>query len=81
LGKEGWFGWWDNPAVETMVAQWLEAPDEAGRKQLANAINKAALEGVGSIPLGQAFVRTMFRDTVTGMAEGGAPYPWGIKPA
>ncbi len=81
LGKDGWFGWWDNPAVETMVAQWLEAPDDAGRKRLADAINKAALEGVASIALGQAFIRTMFRDNVTGMAEGGAPYPWGIKPA
>lgn len=81
LGKDGWFGWWESPAVETMVAQWLETPDEAGRKRLADAINKAALEGVASIPLGQAFVRTMFRDSVTGMREGGAPYPWGIKPA
>ena len=81
LGKDGWFGWWDNPGVEKMVAQWLEAPDDASRKTLANAINKAALESVASIPLGQAFVRTMFRDNVLGMAEGGAPYPWGIRPA
>ena len=81
LGKDGWFGWWDNPSVEKMVEQWLETPDEAGRKRLAGAINKAALEGVASIPLGQAFVRTMFRDSVIGMAEGGAPYPWGLKPA
>ena len=81
LGREGWFGWWDNPAVETMVAKWLETPDADGRKQLADAINKTALEKVASIPLGQAFVRTMFRDSVVGMAEGGAPYPWGIRPA
>jgi peptide/nickel transport system substrate-binding protein len=81
LGKEGWFGWWENPKVEMMVAEWLEVPDDAARKRLAAAINKAALEGVGSIPLGQAFVRTMFRDNVNGMAEGSAPYPWGIKPA
>jgi peptide/nickel transport system substrate-binding protein len=81
LGKDGWFGWWDNPAVETMVAQWLEAPDQASRKKLADGINKAALEGVASIPLGQAFIRTMYRDSITGMAEGGSPYPWGIRPA
>ena len=80
LGADGWFGWWSNPHVEEMVTDWLKAPDDAERKRLANAINKAALEGVGSIPLGQAFVRTMFRSNVTGMREGGAPYPWGIKP-
>jgi peptide/nickel transport system substrate-binding protein len=81
LGKDGWFGWWNSPDVEHMVADWLDAPDEAGRKRIADAINKAAMDGVGSIPLGQAFIRTMFRDTVTGMAEGGSPYPWGVKPA
>jgi peptide/nickel transport system substrate-binding protein len=81
LGKDGWFGWWDNPGVETMVAQWLDAPDDDSRKKLAFAINRAALEGVASIPLGQAFIRTMYRDSVVGMAEGGAPYPWGISPA
>jgi peptide/nickel transport system substrate-binding protein len=81
LGTDGWFGWWTNPTVETMVAEWLEAPDDASRKRLASAINKAALEGVASIPLGQAFIRTMFRDNITGIAEGGAPYPWGVRPA
>ncbi len=81
LGKDGWFGWWESPQVEEMVANWLTAPDEAGRVRLARAINKAALEGVGSIPLGQAFVRTMYRGNLTGMREGSAPYPWGLKPA
>ena len=81
LGREGWFGWWDSPAVEQLVADWLAAPDDAGRIRLARAINKTALEGVGSIPLGQAFVRTMYRANLTGMREGSAPYPWGLKPA
>ena len=81
LGKDGWFGWWDSPSTEQLVAEWLEAPDDAGRKRLADAINKAAMEGVASIPLGQAFIRTMFRASVTGVRQGGAPYPWGVKPA
>ena len=80
-GKDGWFGWWDSPQVEAMVGQWLDAPDDASRLKLAQGINKAALEGVASVPLGQSFIRTMYRDTMTGMAEGGAPYPWGVKPA
>lgn len=41
---------------------------------LAQAINKMALEDVGSMPLGQAFVRTMCCDNMTGMREGTAPY-------
>ena len=81
LGKDGWFGWWDSPATEAKVAAWLDAPDDASRKTVALDINKAALEGVASIPLGQAFIRTMYRKSVTGMREGSAPYPWGLKPA
>ena len=52
LGKDGWFGWWDSPSTEQLVAEWLEAPDDAGRKRLADAINKAAMEGVGVDPAG-----------------------------
>ena len=81
LGKDGWFGWWNSPSTEQLVAEWLEAPDDAGRKHIADAINKAAMDGVASIPLGQAFIRTMFRASVTGVRQGGAPYPWGVKPA
>lgn len=81
LGKDGWFGWWNSPATEEKVAAWLEAADEAGRVRLAGEINKAAMEGVASIPLGQAFVRTMYRKSIAGMRQGSAPYPWGIKPA
>ena len=66
---------------EQLVAEWLEAPDDAGRKRLADAINKAAMEGVASIPLGQAFIRTMFRTSITDVPRGGAPYPWGVRPA
>ncbi len=81
LGREGWFGWWDSPHVEELVSDWLKAPDEAARLKLAQAINKAALEGVASIPLGQAFIRAMYRGNVAGMREGSAPYPWGVKQA
>lgn len=80
LGKEGWFGWWDSPSTEKLVAEWLDAPDDATRKRLADAVNKAALEGVASIPLGQAFIRTMYRASITGVRQGGAPYPWGVRP-
>jgi peptide/nickel transport system substrate-binding protein len=79
LGAEGWFGWWNSPGVEKMVAEWLDAPDEASRKKLSDAINKDALEGVATIPLGMSFVRTMFRKDIAGVAQGNSPYPWGVK--
>ena len=41
LGKDGWFGWWNSPAVEQMVAEWLAATDDAARKRLTDGINRA----------------------------------------
>ncbi len=81
LGKEGWFGWWSNPHVEEMVGEWLDAPDEASRKRLAESISQEAMEGVASIPLGQSYIRTMFRNSITGVLQGAAPYPWNVRPA
>ena len=81
LGKDGWFGWWSNPRVEEMVSEWLDAPDQGSRTRLAEAVAKEAMEGVATIPLGQSYIRTMFRTSITGVLQGGAPYPWNVRPA
>ncbi len=80
-GRDAWFGWWNSPAVEAKAAEWLAATDDATRKSLADAMNLIAMQGAGTIPLGQAFIRTMYRNSMIGMREGAAPYPWGIRPA
>ena len=77
-GGRGWFGWWDSPQVEGMVQEWLEAPDEARRKQIGGAIGDLALDQVATVPLGMFYVRTAYRRGLTGMLEGPAPYPWGV---
>jgi peptide/nickel transport system substrate-binding protein len=79
LGADGWFGWWKGPHVEEMVSQWLDAPDDATRKRLSDEINKEALEGVATIPLGQSFIRTMYRTSITGVMPGNSPYPWNVR--
>jgi peptide/nickel transport system substrate-binding protein len=79
LGAAGWFGWWSSPDVERKVSEWLDAPDDASRKVLSDAINRAALEGVASIPLGMSFVRTMFRKDIAGVMQGNSPYPWNAR--
>ena len=81
LGSDGWFGWWSGPHVEQMVAEWLDAPDDASRKKLSDAINKEALEGVATIPLGMSYIRTMYRKSITGVLPGNSPYPWSVRPA
>ena len=79
-GKTGWFGWWDSKPAEGLVQSWLDAPDEAGRLRAADALNELALGEVATVPLGQFFIKTVFRSSVTGMLQGPCPYPWNIRP-
>ena len=80
-GAKGWFGWWSSPVVEAMVQDWLAAPDPAAQTRIAKAIGDKALEQVATIPLGQFYIRTVFRRSLTGMLQGPCPYPWNIRPA
>ncbi len=80
-GGAGWFGWWTNPAAETMVQDWLAAGDPAEQKRIALALNRLSLEEVATVPLGQYYQRTAFRKTITGIMPGLAPYPWTVRPA
>ncbi|WP_375457622.1 ABC transporter substrate-binding protein [uncultured Enterovirga sp.] len=80
-GKDAWFGWPDDPKAEAMVQDWLAAPDEAGRGRIAEAIGQAAMEDVATIPVGQFFIKTAFRKSITGVLQGIAPYPYNVRPA
>ena len=37
-GAAGWFGWYDNPKIEQMTQEWLDAKDDDSRKKIAAAI-------------------------------------------
>ena len=80
-GKDAWFGWPSNPKAEELVQDWLDAPDETGRKKIADEIGAIAMEDVATVPVGQFFIKTAFRKTITGVLPGIAPYPYNVKPA
>lgn len=80
-GAGGWFGWWANQEVEEKVQAYLNAPTEAEQKRLAIEINAITLEDVGTVPLGQYFVKTAFTQKIKGVLEGISPYPWNVRPA
>lgn len=79
-GLGGWFGWWDSPPAEALLQRWLAAPDVAARIAAGRALGRLALEQVATIPLGQWFGRTAYRNTITGVLPGGSPYPWNVQP-
>ena len=80
-GAKGWFGWWDSARAEALTDEWVDAPDGASQARLAQAIGQLALEEVATIPLGQFYLQTAFRKSITGVLQGTSPYPWGVKPA
>ncbi len=80
-GEKGWFGWWNNPAAETMAEEWLAASDPAQQTRIARAMNRLAMEEVSCAPVGQFFLQTAFRKSLTGVLTGPSPYPWNVRPA
>ncbi len=80
-GQSGWYGWWTNPHAEDMVREWLDASGDAEQRRLATAIQNLALDEVATVPLGQFFLKTAYRSSITGILQGVGVYPWNVRPA
>jgi peptide/nickel transport system substrate-binding protein len=78
-GKAGWFGWYDNPKIEEMTQEWLDAKDEDGRKKIAVAIQLENYAQAPTITLGQFQIPTAYRKSLTGKVEYSAPLFWNVK--
>jgi len=79
-GDTGWFGWWNNPQSEELVQQWLDAPNAAEQKKVAQTLARLAMREAPTIPVGQWYGKTAFRKSITGILAGAAPYPWNVRP-
>ena len=66
-GAAAWFGWPSDPEIESLRAQWLEAPDEPGRKRLADAAQAQAMVTLPFIPLGYYWQPSAWRNSLTGV--------------
>jgi peptide/nickel transport system substrate-binding protein len=78
-GERGWFGWYSNPRVEELTAQWLVAPDEAAQASLAEEIQQESYREVPVVPLGRYFIRTAYRAGLTGFLKAASCYPWIVR--
>ena len=54
-GKQAWFGWPTNPAIEKLRTAWFYAPTLEQRKALCQDIQLQVLDQVPYIPLGAAY--------------------------
>jgi peptide/nickel transport system substrate-binding protein len=78
-GANAWFGWPSIPQIETLTVDWVRATDQTRRKQLADEIQRVALDEVAYVPWGEWFLPTAFRKNVQGILKFTAPVFWNVK--
>ena len=78
-GPGAWFGWPEIPQLEKLITEWVRATDQAKRKQLAEEVQKIALDEVAYVPWGEYVLPTAFRKNVTGIQKFIAPLFWNVS--
>src|SRR5216684_1119834 len=81
LGAAGWFGWYENPTIEQLTQDWLDAKDEDARKKFAAAIQLENYTQVPTVTLGQFQIPTAYRKSLAGKLEFTGPLFWNVKRA
>jgi peptide/nickel transport system substrate-binding protein len=79
-GQAGWFGWPDDPEIETLRGEWFDAPDLTAQKTVAGRMQRRAFETVPFVPLGQYFQATAYRRTLAVVLPSFATF-WNLKKA
>ena len=72
-------GWPTDPQLESLRAEWLQATDDAKRRELADKIQQRAFEFVTYIPTGQYRARSAYRADLKGRLEAPLPFLWNIE--
>jgi len=79
-GKTGaWFGWPDDPKLESLRAEFVKAGAEDQRKAIAGKIQEHSLEVVNYIPLGQYLLPSVWSKKLSGVLYSPVPIFWNIE--
>ena len=78
-GPGAWFGWPEIPQLEKLITDFVRATEQPRRKQLADEIQKIALDEVAYVPWGEWFLPTAFRKNVNGILKFIAPLFWNVS--
>ena len=78
-GPGAWFGWPEIPQLEKLITEFVRASDLAKRKQLAEEVQKVALDEVAYVPWGEYVLPTAHRKTVNGILKFIAPLFWNVS--
>ena len=77
-GTSAAIGWPTSPKIEALRDQWLDAPDNAARRALADDLQRQAFADLPYLPLGQYFNQTSYTPSLTGVLDG-VPVFWNVK--
>jgi peptide/nickel transport system substrate-binding protein len=80
-GRRAWFGWPDDPKIETLREQWMASTDEAEQRKLAAELQAEAFDYVPFVPLGQYFPPSAWRNELSGLLKGATPVFWNVEKA
>ncbi len=72
--SSAWAGWPKIDEIERLRDTWFDAPDEAGRREVARQIQSLVWRDVPFIPLGTAYPLTAFNKRLTGIEHGQTPF-------
>jgi peptide/nickel transport system substrate-binding protein len=77
-GQAGWFGWPEDPDLESLRDEWFDAPDPTAQKAVAGRMQRRAFETVPFVPLGQYFQATAYRNTLSDVLPSFSTF-WNLK--
>lgn len=77
-GERAWFGWPSIPRMEALADAWLDAADLAAQRVIAAEMQRLAFAEVPYLPLGQYFLPTAYRRSLTGVLRG-PPLFWNVR--
>jgi peptide/nickel transport system substrate-binding protein len=78
-GPGAWFGWPEIPQLEKLITEFVRASDLARRKQIAEEVQKVALDEVAYVPWGEYVLPTAHRKNVNGILKFIAPLFWNVS--
>jgi peptide/nickel transport system substrate-binding protein len=73
------FGFANSPAVQAELGAWYDADTLDQEKAAARRLNKAAMDDVIYAPLGWHLGHSAWRNNLTGIVPGPAPFFWGVS--
>jgi peptide/nickel transport system substrate-binding protein len=80
-GANAWFGWPDDPKMETLRQDWFGAPDLAAQQKVCRDIQTQALHDVLYVPLGQYYQPNAFQKSLSATMMKAFPIFWNVKRA